>query len=215
MERPGLLRWVMRFVNRHKWLAGASFVLFLIFSEFIPLAGTVDDLRRQSLMLSVNFFLDPFPALGPMPVWVLGVPAAAFLAISLLPLLERKFSLGLCALFLAGFSFYPILYVFKGTWFEALLWSILLAPIVALNLWVRSLAYFYSMIAALLLMDLGAAVRGHWLGLPAIGVPYHPALAPAVIIAIDVSLFAVSLLLWWRRVDFGKRLGWKWLEALE
>lgn len=215
MELPAPLRRLAGFVSRHKWIAGVCYVLSLIFSEFIPLAGTVDDVRKQSLMLSVNFFLDPFPGLGPMPAWVLGIPAAIFLAVSLLPLLERKFSPGLCALFLAGFAFYPVLYLFKGTWFEALVWSILLAPIVALNLWVRSLDYFYSMVAALLLMDLGAAVRGHWLGLQTIGVPYSPALAPAAITAIDSGLFFAALLLWWRRVDFGKRFGWKRLEALE
>ncbi len=210
-----MLRGFVSFVNRRKWLAGPCLALFFVFSEFIPLAGTVDDIRKQSLMLSVNYFLDPFPALGPMPALLLGVPAAAFLLVSLLPLLERKFSPGLFALFLSGFSFYPVLYLSRGTWFEPLVWAILLAPIVALNLWVRSIDYFYSMVVGLLFMDLGAAVRGYWLGLPAIGVPYSPALAPAAIIAIDTTLLAAAALLWWRGVDFGKRWGWKWLEALE
>jgi hypothetical protein len=58
-------------------------------------------------------------------------------------------------------------------------------------------------------------VRGFGLGLPAIGVPYSPALAPAVIILLDSTFIALMVLLWWRRVDFGKRMGWKWLEAVE
>ncbi len=209
------LRSIASFVNRRKWLAGSCLALFFIFSEPIPIAGTVEEIRRQVLMLSVNYFLDPFPGLGPAPAWLLGIPAAAFLLVSLLPLLEREFRPGLFALFLSGFLFYPAAFLTRDTWVHPLVWAILLAPIVALSLWVRSIDYFYSMVAGLLLMDLGAAVRGFGMGLPAIGVPYHPALSPAIIIAIDVSLLAVAALLWWRRVDFGRRWGWKWMEALE
>lgn len=206
---PGRL---VAFINRRKGVAGACYILSILFSEFIPVSGTVGEIPK---MLSVRFFTDPFPSLAPLPTWVLGIPAALFLAVSLLPLAERKFSPGLFLLFAVHFLFYPAAFLTRGSWVHPLVWALLLAPIVGLNLWVRSLDYFYAMVSAAILMDLGAAVRGFGMGLPAIGVPYYPALPPTVIIVIDVSLLTVAVLLWWKRIDFGRRWGVKWMEALE
>lgn len=206
---------ILSFINKNKWIAGISFPLFLIFSEVIPLTNTIGDIAKQDLMFSISYFVTPFSFLADLNSWFLVVPSALFLSLSLLPLLDRKFNKPLFALFLTGFAFYPLLYLFKGTWFEALIWSVLLAPVVALNLWIRSIDYFYAMALGLGLMDLGAAIWGYRLGLEAIGVPYHSGLSPTIIMVIDCSLIAIVILLWWRRFDFGRALRLKWLVALE
>lgn len=209
-----------KFINNRKYIAGVCFILFFIFSESIPLGAKIADVPTN---FTVQFFLMPFPFLKDLSMIYLLIPSSFFLFIAVLPIFERELRLDplpyakiLYPLLLAaGFSFYPLIYLFKASHFATYLWSILIVSWIGINLWIRSLNYFYSSAISAFLWDLGAAVLAFFQGIPKIGVPYHSGLSPIVIIFIDLALAATFSFLWWKRMDFGKRFGWEWLEAYE
>ena len=64
------------FIERRKYIAGACFCLFLIFSECVPVVGAGAKIGDVPKVATVQFFLRPFPFLGDAPVLLLLIPSA-------------------------------------------------------------------------------------------------------------------------------------------
>jgi len=191
-------------MNRKMALAGASYIISLILSEGCPVSKNIKNIPQ---LLSVHFIVDYFPRLQNLPAWLLYFPAVFFFFVSILPVLRQKFRFSFFFLVSLHFLFFPLVYFSKNSVLHPIVWSLLIFPVLGLNLWVRSLSYFYSMMSMTVLWDLGAAVRGYSLGYTTIGVPYHSALAPNFVIIIDIFLLIAVLFLWIKKVDFGKFFG--------
>ncbi len=203
---------MLDWLKRHKGLCGAALVLSFIFSEPIPLCETVGD---APAFFSIQYFLMLVPWIKPLPSWVLAVPAALCFALSLVPLRGLRFQWIPFGLVLLGLSFYPLL-IFGPFGVESgPLWGILFFAFAGLNLWIRSIDYFYAGAIAAMCWDLGAGLRGLQLGLEFLPEPYGNQIPPWFVVTLDSSIAGILALLWYKRVDFGKRLGWKWLEAVD
>lgn len=185
-------------------------MLFFLFSEPIPFGPRLAD---APAFFTVNAVLPE--ATRHWPMAVLLVPAAICLAAALRPLARRPFDPPCFLLTLPAFAFYVLVWRSGNaldTWY---LWLLLVAPWAGLNLWVRSIDYFYASCLAAPLWDAGAALFGLARGMAFVPEPYAPAVPPLVSLAIDTALVTFFAVLWKRRVDWGRVLGIERLRALE
>lgn len=191
-------------------LGGLALVLFFLFSEPIPFGPRLADAPP---FFTVNAVLPASARSCPMAVLL--VPSALCLALALRPLARRPFDPPCFLLTLPAVAFYALVWRSQdalGTWY---LWLLLVAPWAGLNLWVRSIDYFYASCVAAPLWDAGAALFGMARGMPFVPEPYAPAVPPWVSLAIDTALVTFFAVLWKRRVDWGRVLGVERLRALE
>lgn len=191
-------------------LGGLALVLFFLFSEPIPFGPRLGDAPP---FFTVNAVLPETTRAWPMAVLL--VPSALCLAVALRPLARRPFDGPCFVLTLPALAFYALVWRSGdalGTWY---LWLLLVAPWAGLNLWVRSIDYFYASCVAAPLWDAGAALFGLARGMPFVPEPYAPAVPPLVSLAIDTALVTFFAVLWKRRVDWGRVLGVERLRALD
>lgn len=196
--------------RRSDALGGLAMVLFFLFSEPIPFGPWLADAPP---FFTVNAVLPA--AARELPMAVLLIPSAICLALALRPLARRPFDLPCFLLTLPAVVFYVLVWRSAdalGTWY---LWLLLVAPWAGLNLWVRSIDYFYASCVAAPLWDAGAALFGLVRGMPWVPEPYAPQVPPLVSLAIDTALVALFAVLWKRRVDWGRVLGIERLRALD
>lgn len=191
-------------INARHALSGFCLILFFIFSEAIPLGGTMADLPR---LFTIQFFVPD--ALNNFSVLWLLLPSSIFLAIALYPMMPRPPLLEHALLIIVGFSFYPIVFFFReyvqhpytNEGSDALIWALLFVAWIGLILWSRSRDFLWASAAAAPLWDMGAAIRGVMLDVERIGVPYHQGLPPKIVILIDAMLCLLCLFLWWKNVN--------------
>lgn len=191
-------------------LSGIGLILFFLFSEPIPFGARMGDMP---IHFTAHYFI-PDGALG-APMILLLVPALVSLLVALLPLFRRQWNWLAFALLLPAAVFYALIWRSReplGGWFP---WLILALPFFGMNLWARSVDYFYASCIAAVFWDMGAAIRGIRLGLAAVPEPYGPHIPPLFSTVLDLSLAALFALLWRRRVDWGRRLGIPWIAALD
>ena len=203
---------MLSWLNRHKGICGASIVLAFIFSEAVPLCKTAGEAPP---FFTIQFFLMALPFLRPLPSWVLLIPAMGFFGLALAPLKGRPFQWIPFLLILAGLSFFPLLIWGPFGVESGPLWGVLFLSFAGLNLWARSIDYFYAGAVAAMCWDMGAGINGLRLGLTSLPEPYSMHAPPWFVFSFDLLVAATLTVLWYKRVDFGKLLGWKWLEALD
>lgn len=198
---------LIKFLDKNKFICGISLILFFLFSESLPFGSKISSVPP---IFSVNFFLKPFPFLYEMPMILLLIPSIIFLAIAVLPLTMKKIKRNYFLLFLAGFLFFPILYIdinfFGFTWEgPSFTWCILFLSFMGLSLLYKDIHFLYAAAVTGLLWDFGAAYIAYfWLNLNGIPTPYSAGLPPATIMVIDMSFVILLLILWWKRFDFFK-----------
>jgi hypothetical protein len=176
-------------------LSGVSLILFFVFSEPIPFGSRIADMPVH---FTVHYFLPESAA--ELPMALLGIPALAFLVVAFLPVRRRKWNWVAFALLLPAAIFHALIWRSPeplGGWYP---WLLLLFPFAGMNLWVRSVDYFYAACVADGFWDMGAAIRGLRLGLPWVPEPYAPQVPPLLSVSLDVALVLLFALLWWRRV---------------
>jgi hypothetical protein len=191
-------------------LCGIALVLFFVFSEPIPFGTRIADMPVH---FTAHYFL-PEAAAG-LPMALLLVPSIACLAVALLPLCGRGWDWLSFVLLLPAAVFHLLVWRNPeplGGWYP---WLLLVLPWAGMNLWVRSIDYFYATCVAAPLWDMGAALRGLRLGLPWVPEPYAPQVPPLLSVGLDVGLVVLVAVLWRRRVDWGRRLGIARLQALD
>ncbi len=162
---------------------------------------------------TVHYFLPE--SAGALPMSVLLVPSVAFLILALLPLRRRGWDWLSFALLLPASVFHALVWRSHeplGEWYP---WLLLLLPWAGMNLWVRSIDYFYATCVAAPLWDMGAAIRGLRLGLSWVPEPYAPRVPPLFAVGLDAVLVILFVFLWRRRVDWGRVLGIRRLEAVK
>ncbi len=194
-------------------LSGASLILFLVFSEPIPLAKTLSDTPR---FFTAHLFLDLLPPawLRASSLWLL-VPSAFFLFAAFLPARKLKLeTLPLVFIFI-GFLFFPLAYFIHDSVNVGPLWGILFFIWLGLNLWFRSVDYFYASVACAFLWDMGAGVQGVMFNIPSLPEPYGNHIPPRVVVAVDAALVLMTCLFWKLRFDIGKKLRISWLSPRE
>lgn len=191
-------------VNWRHAFSGISLIMFFIFTEAIPLGGNMAHLPR---LFTIQFFV---PSLfDSLSVYWLMLPGALFLWFAIQPVRLRPPLFEHCVLLFIGFSFYPIVFIFRAhihhpytnEGADALLWALLMPGWIGLILWSRSKDFLWASAAAAPLWDMGAAIRGVMFHVERIGVPYHEGLPPKFVIIIDAMLCASCLFLWWRNVN--------------
>ena len=191
-------------------LCGACLVLFFIFSEPIPFGTRIADMPVH---FTVHYFLPDSAAEWPMSILL--VPSLIFLLVALLPLRRRPWDWLSFVLLLPAAVFAVVIWrsdAEAGGWYP---WLLLVLPWAGMNLWVRSIDYFYATCVAAPLWDMGAAIRGLRLGLEWVPEPYAPQVPPLLAIGIDAALVVLFVVLWVRRVDWGSTFGLARLRALE
>lgn len=196
--------------RRRDAASGLALVLFFLFSEPIPFGPRLGD---APAFFSVNAFLPTSTRQWPMAL--LAVPAAIALAVALVPLRRRPWDGPCFLLFLAVVPFYVLVWRSGDPLASWYLWLLLVLPWAGLNLWVRSIDYFYASCIAAPLWDMGAALFGLTRGMRFVPEPYAPAVPPTLSVAIDLALMALFATLWRRRVDWGLVLGIERLRAVE
>lgn len=190
-------------------VCGVSLVLFFVFSEPLPFGSQLSDMPVH---FTVHYFLPE--GSGGLPMWILLVPSLVFLVLALLPLRHRGWDWLSFTLLLPACVFHALVWRSRepmGGWYP---WLLLVLPWAGMNLWVRSIDYFYATCVAAPLWDMGAAIRGLRLGLPWVPEPYAPRVPPLLAVSLDVALIVVCAVLWWQRVDWGRVLGVQRLRAL-
>lgn len=196
--------------RRRDAASGLALVLFFLFSEPIPFGPRLGDAPP---FFSVNAFLPA--ATRDWPMALLVVPSALGLAVALRPLRRRPWDWLGFALVLPVVPFYVLVWRSRDPLASWYLWLLLVAPWAGLNLWVRSIDYFYASCVAAPLWDMGAALFGLAHGMAIVPEPYAPAVPPWVSVAVDLALVALFTTLWRRRVDWGTVLGIERLRAVE
>ncbi len=196
--------------RRRDAASGLALVLFFLFSEPIPFGPRLGD---APAFFSVNAFLPPSTRHWPMAL--LGVPSAITLAVALRPLRRRPWDWLGFALVLPVVPFYVLVWDSGDPLASWYLWLLLVPPWAGLNLWVRSIDYFYASCVAAPLWDMGAALFGLARGMRFVPEPYAPQVPPTLSVAIDLALVALFAALWWRRVDWGRVLGIERLRAVD
>ena len=190
-------------------LCGVALVLFFIFSEPIPFGSRISDMPVH---FTVHYFL-PEAAAG-WPMAILLIPSIVFLILALLPLRRRGWDWLSFVLLLPAVVFQVLVWQSHEPLGGCYPWLLLVLPWAGMNLWVRSIDYFYATCVAAPFWDMGAAIRGLRLGLPWVPEPYAPQVAPRLAVSLDVALVLLCAYLWWRRVDWGRVLGIHRLEAV-
>ncbi len=194
-------------------LCGAALILFLVFSEPVPLAKTLADTPR---FFTAHLFLDLLPLswLHASSIYLL-IPSFLFLFAAFLPARKLKLEILPLIFIFIGFSFFPLAYFIHDSVNVGPLWNILFLVWLGLNLWFRDIDYFYASAVCAFLWDMGAGVQGVLYHIPSLPEPYGNHIPPRVVVAVDFTAVLFMCLLWLKRLDFGNQLHIEWMSERE
>lgn len=197
-----------------KWIAGISFIFAMAFFEPVSFGNKMGDMPPY---FTSRILIRAFPMLENVSMLYLLVPSLIFAIIAFLPVLERKFDKAAFVIVLAGFLYFPLTIFCHNAFpyaYGYILWFLFIFYM-GINLWLKSVNYFYSSAIAAVFWDLGAALLAFSDRVPIIGVPYcfKPGLKPIVIIIIDLTGITIFFFLWLIKFNLIKR--WNLFETYD
>lgn len=206
------MKYLKKFFYEKKYISGICFILALAIAEPIPFGNKMADMPPY---FTARILVRIFPSLKDVSMFYLLIPSIILAIIAVLPILERKFNKLAFFLIVIGLFYFPLTIFFrKVISYGYILWF--LAPFFfGINLWLRSVNYFYSSAITAVFWDLGAALLAFYDGVPVIGVPYYfnPGFRPIIIIIIDTTIILIFSYLWFIRFNLIKK--WNLFETYE
>ncbi|MCL4449096.1 MAG: hypothetical protein M1483_00960 [Actinobacteria bacterium] len=182
-----------------KAFCGVSLILWLLFSETIPLVKTFGAIPKVATVhLLILLLPQSWHGFSTM---FLAIPAGIFLCIAFLPAISVPINKLAFLLFLIGMLFFPAAGLIPDSFRIGPLWSLLFFAWLGPMLWFKDSDYFYGSVIAAFFWDMGAGAQGLFYSLHALPEPYGNGIPPIVVTIVDCVGITATIICWIKGVD--------------